>query len=459
MPSLFSLLDVARDGILAQSTALDVTGQNVSNAGTAGYTRRVANLETTTTNGAWGSVRVASIGRTFDRFAERRAVAEMGLKGAATSRSDALAEAESILAPSGVPSIGDQMATFYASMSTLAQNPGDISTRTQAIGDASALAQSISSTASQLSAARTSLLGRAQDVAGEVNERLGRIADLNRQISTAKGQGENPADLMDQRDAMVRAVGERIGAQAIEQPNGMVTLLSSGTALVDGDRAATLSVAPDANGNLSIQVVRPSGATDDITQNVTSGTLGGLREARDVDLAKTAAGLDKLAYDFTSTVNAVHTTGFGLDGVSGRPLFQPAAGPTGAARAMAVDPSILADPKALAASSTAAGLPGDNGAALAISQLATAPLGTSASPAQAFAAVAAGLGSAKQSAEAEVTLRTATLTQATSLRDSASGVSLDEEMVNLTKFQRAFEASTRVLSTVNELLGDLVKGF
>jgi flagellar hook-associated protein 1 FlgK len=351
------------------------------------------------------------------------------------------------------------MATFYASMSTLAQNPGDISTRTQAIGDASALAQSISSTASQLSAARTSLLGRAQDVAAEVNERLGRIADLNRQISTAKGQGENPADLMDQRDAMVRDVGQRIGAQAIEQPNGMVTVLSSGTALVDGDRAATLSVAPDANGNISIQVVRPSGATDDITQNVTSGTLGGLREARDVDLAKTATALDQLAYDFTGTVNAVHTTGFGLDGVSGRPLFQPAAGPSGAARAMAVDPLVLADPKALAASSTAAGLPGDNRAALSISQLATAPLGTSATPAQAFAAVAAGLGSAKQSAEAEVTLRTATLTQATSLRDSASGVSLDEEMVNLTKFQRAFEASTRVLSTVNELLGDLVKGF
>lgn len=459
MPSLFSLLDVARDGILAQSTALDVTGQNVSNAGTAGYTRRVANLETTTTNGAWGSVHVASIGRIFDRFAERRAVAEMGLKGAATSRSASLAEAESILAPSGVPSIADQMATFYASMSTLAANPGDISTRNQALGDAQSVAQSISGTAAQLSAARTGLLGRAQDVAAEVNQRLGRIADLNRQIATAKGQGENPADLMDQRDAMVRDVGERVGAQAIEQPNGMITLLSSGTALVDGDRAATLSVAPDANGDLAIHVVRPSGATDDITQNVTSGTLGGLREARDVDLANTATALDQLAYDLTSTVNAVHTSGFGLDGATGRPLFKPLAGPTGAARAMAVDPSVLGNPKALAAASSAAGLPGDNSAALALSQLATAPLGTASSPAQAFAAVAAGLGTAKQAAEAEVTLRTATLTQATSLRDSASGVSLDEEMVNLTKFQRAFEASTKVLSVVNELLGDLVKGF
>jgi flagellar hook-associated protein 1 len=458
MASLFAVLDVARDGMLAQATALDITGQNVSNASTPGYARRVANLETVASTGAFGSVRVASIGRVFDRFAAGRAVGETGKQGAAVARGAALANAEAILTPSGVPGISDRMSDFYGSLATLGQSPSDPSVRASALAAADNLAQSVSSTAGQLAAAQASLLGKAQGVAGEVNERLSRIAALNRQIAQATGAGSMPADLMDQRDTLIREVGERVGAQAIEQPNGEITLLSSGTALVDGDKAGAISVEPDPNGALLFKLTRPSGAVDDITSHVTTGTLGGIREARDVDIQKTINDLDQLAFDLATSVNAVHVTGYGLDGQTGRPLFDPPTQITGAARAMAVSPVVLGNPLAIATTSTAAGLPGGNDVAVALSQLSQQPLSGAPTPAHAFASVAAGLGTARQSAEAEIELRAATVAQADNLRESAQGVSLDEEMVNLTRFQRAFEASMRVLRTVDELLDGLVKG-
>jgi flagellar hook-associated protein 1 FlgK len=459
MSSLLSILDVARDGMTASSSALDVTGQNVSNASTPGYTRRVAQLETVPSNGAFGSVRVAGIGRTFDRFAEGRFTVEGGKHGAASARSAALGDAEAILAPSGSPGISDRLSAFYASMSKLGQNPVDPSTRASALGAAQDLAGSVSATATALADSRAGLYTKAQALAGDINTRLTHIADLNHQIAAAHAAGETPADLMDQRDTLVREVGERVGAQALDQPSGAVTVLSSGTALVDGDNAASIVVGTDANGALTVSLVHPGGATDDITANVTTGELGGIREARDVDLAKAQQQLDQFAFDFAGSVNAVHTTGYGLDGQTGRPLFTPPTGVAGAARALTVAAVVLQNPNAIATASSAADIPGGNDIAVAIAQLSEQPLGGAPTPSQAIASVAATLGSAKQGSDAELALREGTMAQAQSLRENASGVSLDEEMVNLTKFQRAFEASTKVLATVNELLDSLVKGF
>src|SRR4029077_10647583 len=105
-------------------------------------------------------------------------------------------------------------------------------------------------------------------------------------------------------------------------------------------------------------VNRPGGAAVDVTQGVTDGTLGGLREARDVDVAKTAGQLDQLAYSVANAVNSVHSKGYGLDGSTGRPLFAPPASGAGAAATMGVDPSVAGQPDRVAAAATAADIPG-----------------------------------------------------------------------------------------------------
>jgi flagellar hook-associated protein 1 FlgK len=226
--------------------------------------------------------------------------------------------------------------------------------------------------------------------------------------------------------------------------------------LVSGDHASSLGVTLDPSGAMKFTVNRPGGSSIDVTQGVTDGTLGGLREARDVDIANTASQLDQLAYSFANSVNSVHASGYGLDGVTGRPLFAPPASIAGAAATMAVDPSVAGQPDHVAAAANASDVPGGNDVAVQLAQLAQQPLGAGGPPAQQVSAIGAQLGSAKAAADSDASTRADMLTQAQNMNSSASGVSLNEEMVNLTRFQQAFEAATRVLQVTDQLLGDFM---
>jgi flagellar hook-associated protein 1 FlgK len=452
-----SLLSVARDALAAQSAGTDITGQNVANVNTPGFVRRNAILQTRAIPGApGGGVEFKSSQRAFDRFAQARVVSEDGKRSSADARSTALTELESTLSP-GTNGISERLASFFSSMSAFAQDPTNATARAAAVTATDDLAHSVSGAAGSIVSQRSALLQRAAAAAGEVNERLGRIAALNRQIATAQAGGQDANDLRDQRDLLVNEVGQRIDVKAIEDPSGALTLLSSGSTLVTGALASSISIGVDPPGNMKIQIMRPNGSAIDVTSRVTSGAIGGLREARDVDLPNAAKALDQLAFDVSSTVNALHVTGFGLDGVSGRPLFVPPAGVAGAAAGMAIDPAILASPDKLAAASSAGNLPSGNDVAIALAQLSQAALPSGKTPADTFAALAGDVGVAKVQATSELDLRSATLAQATSARDSVSGVTIDEEMVNLTRYQRAFEANMNVLKTANDLLDQIVK--
>jgi flagellar hook-associated protein 1 FlgK len=449
-----SVMALSGQALAVQSAGIDIAGQNVANVNTPGYARRTAQLETLPGMG----VQLAGIGRSLDRFAAARAVTESGLHGAAAARSSSLANLEAMLAPGQGQTIGDQTSAFFASMNAVSQNPSDKTARNVALAAAQQLSTTVSTAAASIAGERSALLGKAQDTAVEINQRLGQIAKLNQQVVDAKANGADSNALRDQRDALVREVGDRIGVQGIEDKTGAVTLLSSGSTLVEGSHASSVDVAIGANADLAITFRHPGGSSDDVTSKVTSGTLGGIREARDVDAPKVAAQLDRFAFDLANNVNAVHTAGYGLDGATGRPLFKPPVQITGAAYAMNLDPTVVGNPDAVAAASNAADLPGGNDSALAIAMMAASPQGTSATPADAFAAITGGLGAVKASADADVALRENTLAQADNLRESASGVSVDEEMVNLTSFQRSFEASMRVITTASGLLEDLIKG-
>jgi flagellar hook-associated protein 1 FlgK len=455
--SLFGLLNIAQTGLAAQTAGLDATGQNVANVNTPGYSRVTANLETTSNNdGFSGGVVVAGMDRSFDALTFGSMITEQGLGGAADARSEALSQVESLVAPSS-GTIGDNIDSFFSSLQTLETSPADPSARAGVLSAAGQLSTSIATTANGLASQRTSLLTQGQGVAATLNQNLADIAKLNTQIATARGAGNEPTDLEDQRDELASTVSTEIGGQVLTDANGDYTLLSSGTALVANGTAATVGVTVDASNNMKVTATMSGATPNDITQNVNSGTLGGIREARDTDITQVSSQLDQLAYNLSTSVNTVQSAGYGLDGVTGRNLFTQPASVTGAAAQMALDPAVANNPSAIATSTTAGGIPGGNDNAVKLVNLATQPLGTSASPADAFAAIGSSLGAMSSSANNEQTLRQATVTQAQTLNSSASGVSLDEEMTNLDQFQRAYEASSQVLQTANTLLGELMQ--
>ena len=456
---LTSILGVSQAAMLAQAQGVDISGQNVANASTPGYVKRNVILATRSDPGApQGGVYAGGVARSWDKFAHQQVVTENGRHGAANARSDALASIESLIAPGAGMAISDRVNAFFTSWGALANNPSDGTARASVLAKAQDLAQSISSTAAGLSQARSDLLQEAAGVAGEVNERLTKISALNEKIANAQGLGDNAPDLRDQRAQLVREVGERMDVRSIEDAQGKITLVSSGSVIVDGKSASKVEVGLSADGNMSIQLKRPSGQTVDVTKAVTSGKLGGLREARDSDIPALQSKLDQTAYDLATTVNTVHSQGYGLDGQTGRALFKAPLQVSGAAYGLAIDPQVAGKPSALAASSTAAGIPGGGDAALALSQLAQKPLvGSGQPPAESFVSIQADVGLRKSAADAEASFRETTLGQADNLLQSATGVSVDEEMMNLTRYQRAFEASMRVVKTVDELLSSVIK--
>jgi len=453
--SLTALINIAGDGLAAQTAALDATSQNVANVNTPGYSRVTANLETTSTGDTYsGSVVASGVISSFDQFTFGNVLSEQGLGGAADSRSQALSNVENVIAPSG-GTIADSVNTFFGSLTALATSPSDPSTRATVLQDATSLAQNISGTAAGLSTERASLLAQAQGVATQVNGQLSQMAALNGQIAAESAGGNQPTDLENQRDALASSLSTEIGAQVINGPSGY-TLLSSNTALVSGSSASSVSVGLGSTGDLQIMATSTGGAAQDITSGVTQGTLGGIVEARDQDIPSLSSQLDQFAYNLSTSVNAVYSTGYGLDGVTGRNLFAAPSAVAGAAYSMAVDPSVVGQPDQLAASGSAADVPGGNSVAVALAALASQSLAGGQPPAQAFGAIAANIGNALSSAQSESQLRASTVTQAQNLNQSQSGVSLDQEMTNMTQFQNAYQASSKVLQTAESLLEELM---
>jgi flagellar hook-associated protein 1 FlgK len=440
------------NALSAQQEGLNVTGQNVSNVNTPNYVEQSVVLQTATD----GGVSIQGVDREFNSFTNSQVLVAQASNSAANARSGALNEAQNVIAPPGGGSIGGQLTSFFSAVQELSASPADTSARSGVLEQADTLAQSFSTAATGLQQQQAAIYGQAQGLVTQVNGDLKQIAQLNSQITQATATGGYASDLETQRDALVSDVATQMGASVVQDPSGSVTLFAGGTALVSGNTAASLGVDLDSSGAMQFTVNNPGGAPDDITSQVTTGALGGLREARDVDIAQSAAQLDQLAYNVATSVNSVQQSGVGLDGVSGRPLFTPPTQVAGAAAAMQVDPSVEGQPNNVAAASSAADLPGGNDVALQLADLANQSIGSEGTPSQEYAALTSQIGNAASAASSASTTSQAMLTQAQNLNSSASGVSLQQEMVNLTQFQQGFQAATQVLQTVNQLLGEFM---
>ncbi|MDB4942420.1 MAG: Flagellar hook-associated protein FlgK [Labilithrix sp.] len=448
--SLSGLLNIARSGLMAQTGALTITGQNVTNATTVGYSKRVAGMQSQVGGGVVFTGEV----RNFDKFAFSAMVDQGGKRASADARATALVTVEGIIAPPS-QTIGDRATSLMGAFTTLTAYPTDAAVRSDVLAKVDALAGSISSASQALTDTSKELLAKSRGVVSEVNGQLTKIATLNGQIAASKAQGIDASTLRDQRDGLVKDVGERLGARSIEDPQGRITLFSAGAVLVEGDRTSPLALDLDAGGKMRVTVQGAS--TIDITSRVTDGSLGGLREARDVDLAKAVTDLDAYAFDVGNTINAAHAAGYGTDGVTGRNLFSVSATQVGAAASFAIDPAVKDNPKAVGAAGSVAELPGGNTGATRLALLADTEAFGGATIANRYASLAGDVGQRKASAESDRSMRDDTLALATSVAENASGVSLDEEMVDMSRYQRAFEAASKVLQTADSLLENFLR--
>ncbi|MEY4551369.1 MAG: hypothetical protein RL685_7564 [Pseudomonadota bacterium] len=456
---LTDILNTARDAMSAQTFGLTVTGQNVANVNTPGFVRRQAQLETRDMGDRnFGSVHVAGLRRVADRFVEQRHLALTGASAEASSRDQLLSQAEALFNDFEGTGLGNSLNGMFSSFAGLAASPGDQTTRATTLGRATAFADQVRTTSNRLQNFRTDLFQQARELTDQINTKLDSVAQLSGRINQARAVGEEPADLQDKRDAALLELAELVEINTYTDGNGQLVVQGPGVTLIQGDSARHLSLDIGNDGALRVMAETVAGNGSDITHFLSGGQLSGVITVRDHDVVEMQGELDTFAFHLANEVNAVHSAGFGLDGVGGRNLFSVSNTASGAAASLQLNAALVDHPERIAASSSPFELPGNASQAALLSRVADTPLAAlgNLDPNQAYARIIGRVGQRKADSAATLETREAMTAQVEAVRQSISGVSLDEEMISLTKYQRAFEAASRVFTTADQLLEELI---
>jgi len=455
--NILANLQVARQGMMAQQAGMSVVGQNVTNVNTEGYTRK--RLITSAMPG-YGGVEVTGIKRYADQFATKRLIAEETLLGFSKQKSNVLGHISDLFNDLQDTGLGASFDNFFGSIRTLESNPSDLTSRQEVLSRGHELASAFNRIADELETIRRGMDDQLRASAAEVNQRTERIAELNSLIAVSLTKGDDASDLQDSRDRMLREIAEHVNITHVENSKGEVTVfLEGGNPIVEGKQFSSLFVNPmSAPGSAQVEYVAPNGTVSNITSFIKGGAMGGTLEARDTDIPSYQAEFDQLAFDIATAFNSQHSAGFGLDGVGGRNFFTPLGAVANAAASVAVDADVDGLPENIAAASVATDVPGDNRNVIAMADLAEQLLaqGGSMTFNESYATVVGKVGVDSRRANDAVAMRDVSIANIEALRDTESGVSLDEELTQMIAYQRAYQASARVLSAIDEILQTLM---
>jgi len=454
MAGLYSQLYLGSSALSAHRTGVSAAGHNIANVNTPGHTRVGVDLRAQ--NAFIGGVRSHGYTTSADLILHQRERLADGDMGRATDLASAAASLEGALAlESG--SMVDAIAALFGGIVQLSSNPTDGALRGGVVSQAQGASNAFNRAAQAIAESRNTADDRIVALTQQATALAQQIADANQALRSTVD-----STIIDRRNQAARELSAIVGGSAhIDSKGSMRYSLENGTTLVDDIFASAMTATPDGTnygGRMRVDVVSRS-RTRDVTTSVTSGQVGAQLEFRDQVASQMQADLDQLAFDFTSQFNATHRNFAGMDGVSGRDFFAPVAAVQGAAAAMAVDAAVVADPGLIAGADPVLGS-GDNAGLAALAGLATQSLagtGQSQTFAEAGLTMLSGLGFMVQSAQADQEVASLRSDSLAAMRDSLTGVSVEEELTRLQGFQRASEASARVLQTVDSMLGNLIE--
>ena len=455
---LNAALNSGRTSLQTNQKAIEITGLNVANVNTPGYSRQTPNL-TPYPALNFGDffigtgVMIGSVGRSHDVFLDGQIKDKSAEVGRENSMVNTLAELERTIGI-GDGSLSDDFDQFFDSWRQLSTNPGGeverqmVLQRGELIGNA--FTNVYNETQQVVKNINTTIISKIDGV----NLRLDEIAQLNNRISAFEISGQEANSDRDRRDQLLKELSESIGATSFETSNGTISVqLGNGMPLVEADKATHIvGIYSGTDVNLELDF-----GTTNIPLDRTSlgGEFRGLYEVRDVMIPDVVNRLDQLAYTFATEINDLHRnppgSGIDLNGNPGQNFFVQPAAVAGAASSLEMN---ITTTNEIAAGSSVA--PGDNTNALVILQLEQQQVLGNDTLVSYYGKIASTVGvetarnrQAKQGFEDS-------LVQLQNLRDGIDGVSLEEEMINLLQYQKGFEASAKFLATVDEMMETLM---
>lgn len=364
--SLGSVLNTAKQAILSNLMAINVTGSNIANVSTPGYTRLNPVFNSVGTNNAGSSreqvgVNISEIQRVYDKFLETGIVTQDAAVGSAAARKDLLAQIEGVLNESAGNGVSDALSKFWSAWDELSANPSGESERSIVVSSARNLTSVFNQRAEEL---YTLQQNTDETIAGDIEKLNGYLSDMsafNAEIVRIESSGGSASALRDARATLLSDISSTIDINYIEQSDGAlyIYLPENGKTLVEGSKNWQLTVQPNSSNSNLYNIVFTDDVSNPLNNYIQGGELGGLLEIRDTTLPAYIDKLNQTASSIINKVNSQHMDGYDQDGNIGGLFFEK----TVEAGDMAVSAVIVADTRKIAASSTV-NADGDNATAM-----------------------------------------------------------------------------------------------
>jgi flagellar hook-associated protein 1 FlgK len=456
MSSSGRVLDIARKALAAQQIGLSVAGQNIANVNTPGYSRQRVELQASVPAmenfGFVGQgVDVQSIQRERDTFIDSELRGENQSLNRWDNQEQSLSEIEGIFNEPSDSGLSSAMTNFWNSWGDLSNNPQNGAARESVRETGNSLASTFNQLHTRLTDLQSNLSEDLQNNINDINSKLVQVATLNEGIASTENRGISANDLRDKRDLLLQDLSGYADIQVVERKDGAVTLSLSGRILVEQTNVHKLGTKTVTNNQGTVEM--PTWAEDGSIITPSNGTLKGIMETRDTIIPEQLKNLDDMAKGIVNKVNALQMAGTGLNGSTGIPFFDAAT--TGAAN-MALDSRITADVSKIAASADGNSNDGNNADAISNLQKDKFMSGDTLSVGDFFAAAMGKLGVQSKEATFMHENQQLMVDQLTQQQESVSGVSLDEEMTQLMKYQRAYEAAAKLVTSVDEMMQTVI---
>jgi flagellar hook-associated protein 1 len=485
MSGISFVLNLARGALFAQQQGIAVTAHNIANVNTPGYTRQRPNFEnlTSDTNSRFKlgyGVVVDSVSQYYDRFVTQNLHQQESVLGESETRKSALYYIQGLFNDQAGNGLSQVLSEFWNGWQDVADNPSGIPERTALLQKAAAVAERFHTIRNDLSRIHNEVGNSLGSSLSELNELTGRVAELNQQIVASESSGTAANDLRDQRNELLKTISGLIEGQAFENKDGSVTFVTTnGLLLVDHAQSWKLSQ----NGS----ELRWNDIPGNVSDRLQGGKIGGLLDLRDEVIPQYTANLDEMAGTLIKAVNDLHSTGFNLNGADGIYFFTnfqtppnvPNAGDyTGAAAFIGLstgangvkdNPENIAAAEANSPGPPPSPLPGDNRNALKILSIQTddtlnvkkwtyadrgatiSSVTTTSSLDDYYRTLVGDMGVLTAGATGQYDFSKTMIDNLNDLRDSVSGVNLDEEMTKLLELQSAYKAAAKLVTISDEL--------
>ncbi len=457
-----SILNVARNSLFAQQTAMQVISNNIANVNTPGYAKQEAVLNEDsaagTGSGLLGNgVKVTSVLSHYDRYLEASVGRESKSLEEQKTYAQYFSRLESILDENNTK-LTSNMTAFFNSWQDLSLDPLSMTARSNVAMTGSNLANGIRSVYSGLRGVQLEVNDNIIQKVSDINDLLHSIAGLNDQIYSAGADSGDNQSLVNQRTQLLNQLSGLIDVQSYEDDDGGLTIMtSSGIPLLDRGALRGLQVESSlTDGMARITWTGGSSSPVDITDTIAGGSLKSLIDLRDNQISGFISSIDDLARSLITEVNDIHGAGYNANGTT-NDFFKNVT--ENFAANFDISDAVKADPNNIAATSSAAN-PTGNDIALAIANLGTTSVTINdrkTTYVDYGSSIASKIGSLSQNAKDLSEYHQNLMTSIQKQRDSVSGVSVDEELSNLMKFQYAYQAAARLFNVADALFSSLME--